>query len=281
MKLTKILALNYIRWKFRVLSLISPRKSAVAAFELFCTPLEKSKKQTPPVFKFAEPVYELFNGKKLKGYRWNKGQPVKILILHGFASAAHKFHRYVLPLIEKGYEVIAFDAPGHGSSEGSTINALDYKMMIKKVMEHHGPINGFITHSFGGLAVSLALEETPHDENTKVVLIAPATETTTAIDTAFKTLGITNKKVRAEFDKIILEVSGQKPEWFSVNRAMNNITAKVLWVHDEYDDTTPLTDALKTKEQRLPNVQFIITRGLGHRRIYSDEDVMNRVVEFL
>ena len=281
MKLTKILALNYIRWKFRVLSLISPRKSAVAAFELFCTPLEKSKKQTPPVFKFAEPVYELFNGKKLKGYRWNKGQPVKILILHGFASAAHKFHRYVLPLIEKGYEVIAFDAPGHGSSEGSTINALDYKMMIKKVMEHHGPINGFITHSFGGLAVSLALEETPHDENTKVVLIAPATETTTAIDTAFKTLGITNKKVRAEFDKIILEVSGQKPEWFSVNRAMNNITAKVLWVHDEYDDTTPLTDALKTKDQRLPNVEFVVTRGLGHSRIYSDEDVMNRVVEFL
>ena len=117
MKLTKIIALNYIRWKFRVLSLVSPRKSAVVAFQLFCTPLEKSKKQTPPVFKFAEPVYELFNGKKLKGYRWNKGQPVKILILHGFASAAHKFHRYVLPLIEKGYEVIAFDAPGHGSSD--------------------------------------------------------------------------------------------------------------------------------------------------------------------
>ena len=281
MKLTKIIALNYIRWKFRVLSLVSPRKSAVVAFQLFCTPLEKSKKQTPPVFKFAEPVYELFNGKKLKGYRWNKGQPVKILILHGFASAAHKFHRYVLPLIEKGYEVIAFDAPGHGSSEGSTINALDYKMMIKKVMEHHGPINGFITHSFGGLAVSLALEETPHDENTKVVLIAPATETTTAIDGAFKMLGITNKKVRAEFDKIIFELSGQKPEWFSVNRAMNNIKASVLWIHDEYDDTTPLTDALKIKEKRLPNVEFVITRGLGHTKIYIDQDVMDRVINFL
>lgn len=281
MKLTKILALNYIRWKFRVLSLISPRKTAVEAFKLFCTPLEKSKKQTPPVFKFAEPIYELFNGNKLKGYRWNKGQPVKILILHGFASAAHKFHRYVLPLIEKGYEVIAFDAPGHGSSEGATINALEYKMMIKKVMQDHGPINGFITHSFGGLAVSLALEEMPHDENTKVVLIAPATETTTAIDGAFKMLGIKNKKVRAEFDKIIVEISGQQPEWFSVTRALNNIKAKVLWLHDAYDDTTPLTDALKTKDQRLPNVEFVITSGLGHRRIYSDEEVMNKVIDFL
>ncbi len=281
MKLTKILALNYIRLKFRVLSLISARKSAVAAFRLFCTPLEKSKKQTPPVFKFAEPVYELFNGKKLKGYRWNKGQQNKVLILHGFASAAHKFHRYVLPLIEKGCEVIAFDAPAHGSSEGDTINALEYKMMIKKVMENHGPISGFISHSFGGLAVSLALEETPHDENTKVVLIAPATETTTAIDNAFKLLGIQNKKVRAEFDKIIVEMSGQKPEWFSVNRAVTNMKAKVLWIHDEYDDTTPLIDALKTKDQRLPNVEFVVTRGLGHRKIYSDEDVMNRIIEFL
>lgn len=281
MKLTKLLALNYIRLKFRVLSLISVRKTAMEAFKLFCTPLEKSKKQTPPVFKFAEPVYELFNGHKLKGYRWNKGQPAKVLILHGFASAAHKFHRYVLPLIEKGYEVMAFDAPAHGSSGGDTVNALEYKKMIQKVMENHGPIHGFISHSFGGLAVSLALEETVHDENTKVVLIAPATETTTAIDNAFKMLGITNKKVRNEFEKIIFEMSGQKPEWFSVNRAMTNINAKVLWIHDEYDDTTPLIDALKTKDQRLPNVEFVVTRGLGHSRIYSDEEVMNRIIEFL
>lgn len=281
MKLTKLLALNYIKLKFRVLSLISARKTAVAAFELFCTPMDKSKKQTPPVFKFAEPVYELFNGQKLKGYRWNKGQKTKILILHGFASAAHKFHRYVLPLIEKGYEVIAFDAPAHGSSGGNTINAVEYKMMIKKVVENHGPVNGFITHSFGGLAVSLALEELLHDNNTKVVLIAPATETTTAIDNAFKMLGIHNKKVRAEFDNIIFEMSGQKPEWFSVNRAISNINAKVLWVHDEYDDTTPLTDALKTKDQRLPNIEFVVTRGLGHKRIYSDEEVMNRIIDFL
>ncbi len=281
MKLTKILALNYIRLKFRVLSLVSVRKTAVAAFRLFCTPLEKSKKQTPPVFKFAEPIYELFNGHKLKGYRWNKGQPTKILILHGFASAAHKFHRYVLPLIEKGYEVIAFDAPAHGSSGGDTVNVLEYKMMIKKVVENYGPVQGFIAHSFGGLAISLLLEETPHDADTKVVLIAPATETTTAIDNAFKLLGISNKKVRAAFNQLIEEMSGQKPEWFSVNRAMNNINARVLWIHDEYDDTTPLIDALKTKDQRLPNVEFVVTRGLGHSRIYSDEEVMNRVVEFL
>ena len=281
MKLTKILALNYIRIKFRVLSLISVRKTAVEAFELFSTPLEKSKKQTPSIFKFAEPLHDILNGKKIKGYRWNKDKPVKILILHGFESAAHKLNKYVVPLVDKGYEVIAFDAPAHGSSEGKTVNALEYKEMIKKVMKNYGPINGFIAHSFGGLALTLALEEIPHDENTKIVLIAPATETTTAINSAFKLLGIKNKKVRAAFDKIIFEKGNKPTEWYSVNRAIKNIKASVLWIHDEDDDTTPLSDALKTKEANLPNVRFIITKGLGHSKIYGDENVKNEVFDFL
>ena len=281
MKLTKILALNYIRIKFRVLSLISVRKTAVEAFELFSTPLEKSKKQTPSIFKCAEPLHDILNGKKIKGYRWNKDKPVKILILHGFESAAHKLNKYVVPLVDKGYEVIAFDAPAHGSSEGKTVNALEYKEMIKKIMKNYGPINGFIAHSFGGLAVSLALEETEHDSNTKLVLIAPATETTTAVANAFKLFAIKNKKVRAAFDEIIFEKGGKPTEWYSVNRAMKNIKASVLWIHDEDDDTTPLSDALKTKEQNLPNVRFIITKGLGHSKIYSDENVKNEVFNFL
>ena len=281
MKLTQRLAINYIRLKFRVLSLISPRKSAMAAFKLFCTPLNKSKKQTPPVFKFAEPVYELFNGRKLKGYRWNKGQSKKVLILHGFESAAHKFHNYVLMLMEKGYEVLAFDAPAHGSSDGETINAIEHKEMVKKIMADYGPVENFIAHSFGGLAVCLALEDMQHSSNTRVVLIAPATETTSAIGNAFKMIGITNKKVREEFDKIILQVGGHGPEWFSVNRAISNLNAQVLWVHDADDDTTPLLDALKTKDKKLPHVRFMITKGLGHRRIYTDKDVMDEVVAFL
>ena len=82
------------------------------------------------------------------------------------------------PLENKGYEVLAFDAPAHGDSEGSTVNAIEYSEMIKKVIELYGPVEAFIAHSFGGIAISLALEQIPHDANTKIVFIAPATETT-------------------------------------------------------------------------------------------------------
>lgn len=57
--------------------------------------------------------------------------------------------------------------------------------------------------------------------------------------------------------------------------------AKVLWIHDEKDTVTPLKDALKVKELHLPNIEFLITEGLGHRRIYHDHGVKKEIFDFL
>ena len=286
MKLSQRLAIGYIQTKFKVLRVVSKRKAAEQAFQLFSTPFLKSKKKGDP--KNAELLsfkLKLPNGKKneltIHGYRWNYPQAVKVLILHGFGAAASKFERYVSPLVKKGYEVLAFDAPAHGDSDGKTTNAVEYSVMIKRVIELYGPIRGFIAHSFGGIALSLALEETAHDENTRIVFIAPATETTSAVDGAFAMLKINDAAVRKEFDKIIYNISGKETAWFSIRRAMNNIKAKVLWIHDEDDDITPLNDALKVKEDAHPNIEFVITKGLGHRKIYHDAAIKNKVVEFL
>jgi len=280
MKIKKIAALTYARVKFKILSILSPRKAAAEAFTLFCTP-EKSNSRKPPVFKTAIHLDENINGIPLKGYQWNKGKQVKVLILHGYSSRAYKFHRYIHPLVKKGYEVLAFDVQAHGGSGGKTVNAAEYRDMIGMILQKYGPVNRFIAHSFGGLAVCLALENIPHDENTKVVLIAPATETSTAIDLAFRILRIKNKKVRKYFDDIILKLSGLPTEWFSVNRAVKNMKASVLWIHDRDDTVTPYSDAEKVKEQNLPNVKFVTTVGLGHRHIYRDVSVKRMVFDFL
>jgi pimeloyl-ACP methyl ester carboxylesterase len=279
MKLSQKLGIAYIRTKFRVLAFTNKRKAAEQAFKLFCTPPTKAKRKAAP--KNAEPIQFKLHNITVKGHRWNHPQANKVLILHGFSSAAHKFDGYVAPLIKKGYEVIAFDAPAHGDSGGKTINAAEYCDMITKVIELHGPIKGFIAHSFGGIALSLALENSKHDGATKIVFVAPATETTSAIDGAFKMLQIKDAVVRKEFDNLIFEMSGKKTEWFSIRRAIKNITAQVLWIHDEDDMVTPLSDALKVKEDNHANVKFVITKGLGHNKIYHDTEVKNKVVAFM
>ncbi|HMO63124.1 MAG TPA: alpha/beta fold hydrolase [Ferruginibacter sp.] len=281
MKLKEKLLLALLRTKFKILTLVSKRKAAQDAFRLFCTPLTPPSKRMPTIFTWAETIQFKMGNYVLRGYRWNHKREHKVLILHGFSSQAYKFKHYVEPLLEKGYEVIAFDAPAHGRSTGKTVNALEYSDMIVQIMRRYGPVNGYIAHSFGGLALALALEKTKHDAATKVVFIAPATETTTAIDTAFGMIGLKNKMVRKEFDNIIIEKSGQHPQWFSIKRAMKNISASVLWLHDEDDHTTPLSDVLPLKEKNYPNIEFEITSGLGHRRIYKDETTRKRVINFL
>ena len=279
MKLTQRLAIGYIQTKFKLLSVISKKKTAEKAFDVFATPFLKSVRKVP--LKNAETIQLTLNNKKVNGYRWNHPQAHKALILHGFGSAAHKFEDYATMLVEKGYEVLAFDAPAHGNSEGTRTNAIEYCSMIKEVIAKHGPIQSFLAHSFGGISLSLALEDIPHDKNTKVVFVAPATETTSAVDGAFNMLKLKSEEVRNEFEKIVLKVSGKKTEWFSMRRAMHNINASVLWVHDEDDDITPWADALKVKEDNHPNIKFVLTKGLGHRKIYHDPDVKNMLVAFM
>ena len=264
----------------------SKKKAANQAFILFSTPFLRSKRPAPPknaeLLSFSlDTVMGQPRKRIIKGYRWNHPRPVKVLILHGYGSAAYKFESFVAPLVDKGYEVLAFDAPAHGDSEGKSTNAVEYAAMIRKVMEQYGPVERFIAHSFGGIALSLALEDTAHDACTKIVLIAPATETSSAVDGAFSMLKIKNDEVRKEFDNIIFQVSGKETAWFSIRRAVKNIRAGILWIHDEEDDVTPLKDALKVKEDNHPNIDFVITKGLGHRKIYHDNEVKKKVISFL
>jgi pimeloyl-ACP methyl ester carboxylesterase len=280
MGLPKRLVLKYVRAKFKLLSSISKRKAAEKAFELFCTPQLRTKKKLPPVFKKSEKIEFPFRGNMIRGYRWNSSSDKKALILHGFESSVVNFDKYISGLIQKGYEVLAFDAPAHGQSTGKTINAVVYKDLVLHIWNQYGPIGAFVTHSFGGLALCLALEEIPHSSSTKIVLIAPAAETTTAIDNFFKLLQL-DSGTRKEFDAIIKEQGGESPEWFSVSRVAPKLKGQVLFLQDKDDYMTPLSDVKPIMDKSYPNFQFVISEGLGHRRIYRDEQSLNKVMEFL
>lgn len=264
-----------------MLKIISYRLAAEETLRVFLTPYMKSAVKEKEVFTQGESIQFSLNGHIIKGFRCNHPRKHKVLLLHGFSSSCHNFDKYVAPLIEKNYEVLAFDAPAHGASGGKTVNAVEYSEMIKKINECYGPINGFLAHSFGGIAISLAMENMIHDAGTKIVLIAPATETSSAVDGAFDLLGLKSDKLRKTFDDLILEKSGYHTSWFSIKRAFNNIKASVLWFHDEDDLVTPLKDALTVKEEGHPNVHFVISKGLGHRKIYRDDTVVQAAVKFL
>jgi Serine aminopeptidase, S33 len=279
-KLGRSLAVGYYRTKFKLLSAVSKKKAAQIAFELFCTPQFHYKKPLPKNFQEAEKLHLNIRGETVQGYRWNKGGSRKLLIAHGFNSSVASFDRYILPFLKKGYEILAFDAPAHGHSTGNKINAIIYKEMILEINQQYGPLKSFMAHSFGGLAVCLALEEIPHDDSYRLALVAPATETKTAIDFFFSFVKL-NRSVREEFDQVIFDVQQKPVEWYSISRAIPYIRARIRWFHDEDDDITPWSDARKVMEQNHPHVDFVVTKGLGHRKIYRDHNVSSSIIDFL
>src|SRR5215203_7151009 len=279
MSLGQRLVIKYVRAKFRLLSAISKTKAAAEAFKLFCTPQYRNKKKLPPIFEKAEKLQFRLEGNMVRGYRWNHPSEKRLLILHGFESSVINFDRYIKPLTRKGYSVLCFDAPAHGRSSGKEINVLLYRDFIDYINQTLGPVKGFIAHSLGGLALSLAIERWKHDDTHKIVYIAPAVETTTAINSFFSFLGL-DQEVRKEFERLIEMKSGHHPSWFSIYRAAKHIKADVLFFQDQNDNMTPLSDVEAIIKLNLSNFKFVITEGLGHRRIYRDNQVSKAIIDF-
>jgi hypothetical protein len=94
------------------------------------------------------------------GFKWGSGQH-KILITHGWGSKSADFAELITALRDiDDVEIIAFDAPGNGSSEGELSNLLLYIEAVKTIMLNYGSPDIFIGHSLGGMANMLAIKDT-------------------------------------------------------------------------------------------------------------------------
>jgi pimeloyl-ACP methyl ester carboxylesterase len=281
MKLKQKLTLRYLRARFSILSLVSPRKAAIRAFRLFCTPQQRAPQRPAPVFDKGEPLSFRFGGHTIRGHRWLPiGGGPKALIAHGFESSSRNFEDYVDGLLHKGYEVLAFDAPAHGASGGKRISLPMYVRMLEIIGQNYGPIQSFIGHSLGGLALALYLEKAVHDSETRLVLIAPAVEASLAEQAFSELLGL-RPEVRKAMDEYIVEQSGHPFSWYSLRRALRGIKARILYLQDEDDRVTPMKDALVVKNDDHPHIRFLLTTGLGHRKIYKDPEMRQQVLNFL
>ncbi len=272
--------LTFYQLWFRLGAWLWPGWAAKQAFSIFITPQVRSRKPLPTIFERAETLNWVESGHHCNGWRWNASGKRKVLILHGFSSSARNFAHLVGSLVEKDVQVIAFDAPAHGDSEGKQIHSLRYRKFIQEIRQEWGPFDGYIAHSFGGLSLSLALEEQPPRPSDRVVLIAPATETRSALKQLQSTLQLSNR-IMALIGEAIERRSGKSTDWFSVNRVVKNLSNPIFWIHDRNDDITPYADIKPTQELAPDHVRFMITEGLGHRRIYREATVCQKIVDFL
>ena len=95
-----------------------------------------------------------------------------------------------------------------------------------------------------------------------------------------KFFNLPDKIVIAMEDFIKLK-SGKKIGHYSIKRIVKKISNPILWIHDNDDDITPLKDVEEIIIEKPSNIIFHVTKGLGHRKIYKEPEIVEKVVEFL
>jgi len=278
------LYLKYLRTKFKTLGILSPSTAGKKAFELFCTPFPKYKKtKAPAIFNQASRIsLTLPNQTQIQGYKWEASKPngKTILICHGYASYFYKFEQYIAPLLKAGFSIIGFDAPAHGQSQGKLINAVIYKEAVESIIQAFGPIDHFMGHSLGGLTISLVAEQLKDQENHKIVLIAPATKTTTTFESFFNLMHF-SPEVKQGFLAELEQQTHFPISYFEADRAVQDYKGPLLWVHDTQDRICPYKDLENFTKSAPSNINFLITNNLGHNKIYKTQSVIDEIVQFL
>lgn len=273
------LLLKIVRWVYPKLEILCFPLAYRLFTLVFFVPLnyratEKEKKAAS----FAEKFVIKVAGKKIQCYRW--GSSVKtVLVVHGWAGRAMQFRRFVKPLLAAGYQVVGFDGPAHGLSEGWKTNIVEFEQVLKELWNTTGVPDAIIAHSFGGAAVLFAAKNGLPVK--KLINIASPVLADEIINTYLRAIG-GSEKIKVRFREYVIRKYGTPFEKYTVEGFIGELQQDIalLLVHDEDDRDVSLNHPLELK-RLYPAATIYKTKGLGHTRILKDNRVIQKIVTFI
>lgn len=264
---TRLLALGS-----RAIGPVSPRLAGRLAFRLwFRTVRSPDPDGAAGLLAGARRVRLEVGGSPFPTYVWGDGPAV--LLVHGWSSHAAHMTGFVPRLRDAGFGVVALDAPAHGRAPGRRTDIYEFRDALLAVGDRHGPFRGLVAHSLGSLAALVA--SASGLEAVRTVLLSPGIRLDTLLDTFAGRIGLA-PAVRSDLGRRVRSFVEREPR-----RVLEDApTVPTLVVHDRDDRDVPWEEGAWLAD-RLPDARLRSTRGLGHRRLLQDPDVLEAAVRFL
>lgn len=261
-----------LRAGFANASRVAPGLTAAVAAELFRATRRSSARPGE------RDVLATAVGSKLAGMQvWSWGEGPTVLLVHGWNGRATQLGSFVAPLVARGYRVVAFDARGHGDSEGSRSSLPELANCIRQVVDELGGVYAILAHSLGGAATTFALAYGLQAE--RAVFISPPADPREFLKIFGAALGITDE-VRSLVKTRVERRLGVPLEEMLANNIAPRMEIPLLVIHDRDDKEVPFNVG-RSVAQHWPGAELILTAGLGHQRILRDPGVRDAAVSFL
>ncbi|MBK6672505.1 MAG: alpha/beta fold hydrolase [Proteobacteria bacterium] len=275
--------MRLVRGLLAFLQWLSPRLAARVALRLFLTPVRRklNPADEAEMYRARHHFLRCASGDPIHVYEWGEG-PRTALILHGWGSHAARFTTMVRALTDRGWRVLAPDAPGHGESHGSTSSLPQFIGALDAVIEQLGPVQALVGHSMGSLAIAMRLGDSrrpPPADLARVVLISTPSGAPFLVESFEQLFGI-DGATREHGLRIFRQRFGGLPEEFMALPGDAQLHLPVLLVHDAADDVVPFDHSAQLA-RRLPDASLITTHGLGHSGPLRDPATLTAIADFL
>jgi pimeloyl-ACP methyl ester carboxylesterase len=200
-----------------------------------------------------------------------------VLLVHGWEGRGAQLYAFIEPLLARGFRVVAFDAPGHGASEGSRSSLVEMSRAVLDAARVLGPFHGAVAHSAGAAAATLALRDGAPIE--RLVYIAPPADLGEYLPRVAEALGLPEQAVEIARRRIS-ERFGFQWEAVAHIHLAPVMEAPLLVIHDSQDREIEIENGIRVASV-WRGAALEITSGLGHRRILRDDGVVERAAAFL
>ena len=222
-------------------------------------------------------------GSVVRGGSYGAG-PV-VYLMHGWGGVGAQLGSFIEPLRSNGFRVVVFDAPAHGSSDPGPSgpgrsHGLEFSRALAAVADRFGPTHAVIAHSMGAVPALLAqVHEGLVAE--RLVFLSPMRDLATYFDRFAGQLGI-GRRIRAQMTVHTERLVDYPVAGVDVRVLSRRVEpVPLLIVHDRRDRETSYDDSGELAQTWAGPARLISTDGLGHRRILSDQQVVDEVVRFV
>lgn len=205
-------------------------------------------------------------------YTWGLESKKVALMIHGWEGQAGNFGGLVPLLLEKGYQIIAFDAPSHGNSSKGKTNMFDFVEIIESFIAKRTP-QLIVSHSFGSVTAAAAIRRQSSLSFANWIMITSPHDFRERIEDVAKTLEVSDGTVN-KLLKLIEQDTGEHIDDLNMTKYCREIknVEDVLIVHSIHDKILPIRTSRKV-HAAFDNSEMIELEHLGHYKILWSEEL--------
>ncbi|NOT81054.1 MAG: alpha/beta hydrolase [Bacteriovoracaceae bacterium] len=268
---------KYLPKILSILSYLLPQLAAKIALNIFATPTRIPRPISE--MKAFEASKKFFLKNNIAAFQWGEDHHPTVLLIHGWNGRGTQISAFYQQLVAKNFRVIALDGPGHGDSPGKKTNPGHYAQFIIDAQREIAPegIHSLIAHSFGGGCAVLAASRGLKTKS--LVLVASPAFYDRVVEFFSNSLGL-KAKSKIHFYKLVGQIAGIDPRELNIGNLGKTLNIPALVVHDEDDNAVNFLSATSIIEL-WPGTLLLKTKGLGHRRILKDPQVITEVCDFI